>query len=121
MSPDLHSVLYKVLKYADECLKADVEPSIDEARKLAGVGNIFFTQAMAEADRKQLLTGLYFPDNIDSREPRVFANHMAITLDGEEYLKDNSSMKKVASMMGSAVAAAIDSAVNATIKASLGF
>lgn len=121
MSPDLHAVLYKVLKYADECLKSEVEPSIDEARKLAGVGNVFFTQAMAEADRKELLTGLYFPNNIDNREPRVFANHMAITLDGEEYLKDNSSMQKVASMLSSAASAAIDSAVSATIKASLGF
>ena len=46
MSPDLHSILYKVLKYADECLKADVESSIDEARKLADVGNVFFTQAI---------------------------------------------------------------------------
>lgn len=121
MSPDLHTVIYKVLKYADECLKAGVEPSIDEARKLAGVGNVFFTQVMAESDRKQLLTGLYFPDNIDNREPRVFANHMTITLDGEEYLKENSSMKKVASMMGSAVKTAIDSAVTATVNASLGF
>ena len=117
----MQTILYKVLKYSDECLKAGVEADIDEARKLAGVNNIYFTQVMSEAYRKGLITGLFFPDNIDNSTPRVFANHMAITLDGTEFLQENSAMRKVSAMIGTVATTAIDSAVSATIKTSLGF
>ena len=121
MVPDMSTVLYKILKYADSCMKSDVEPDLEEARKLAGVNNTYFTQVMIEADRKGLISGLYIPERLDTREPCVIAQHMAITLDGAQYLEENSSMRKVASMLGDAARAAIDSAVSATMKASLGF
>lgn len=120
MTPDMQTVMFKILKYSDDCLKAGVEPDLDEARKLAGVNNVFFVQIMAEADRKGFVSGLYFPKNIDTSEPRVFANHMALTFDGADYLRDNSSMQKTASLLGTAAKTAIDAAVNATVKAALG-
>lgn len=41
-SNDFDVILYKILSYAYECLKMDVQPSVAKARELSGVGETYF-------------------------------------------------------------------------------
>ncbi len=90
-TPDFSTVIYKILKYLDECQKKDIEPNFEIAKDLSKVNEGYFKSAVEEMNRKELIVyKAFYADNIP------YVESMKITLDGAEYLRENSAMKKVA-------------------------
>lgn len=121
MAQQLDVLTYKILRYANDCMSSGVEPSLEEMRTMAAGNAVMFAAAMSECRRKELLTGVYVPEYIDSGQPTVQGNHMAITLDGVEFMKENSRMKEVGGKITDLALSAISNAVQRTITASMGF
>ena len=120
MNQDLNTLIFKMLKYANDCMKAGIEPSIEEMRKFANGNDVMFMVAIMQCKDNELLSGLYIPSYIDASSATVFGRHTAITLKGHEFLEDNSSMKKVASKISQSALSVISVAVQSTIKNSMG-
>lgn len=120
MSQSLEVLIYKILQYASQCIEADTEPSIDEMRKLSKGNKTMFVSAMKECESKNLLSGLYIPDYVNTKQSSVYGSHVSITIEGREFLEENSKMKKIAASISDNALSVIETAVQATIRAASG-
>ncbi len=89
-APEFSTVIYKILKYLDECQKNDVEPNAETAQSVVKVKDNYFRNAIEEMERKELIMrDVFYADNA------VYMEHIKITLDGANYLHENNTMRKV--------------------------
>lgn len=112
---NIHTTLYKILAYASSCLNEGIEPDIEEMRKLANANERMFVTALQQAADHNFLDGVIIRNYLDSDTPHLLSRHISITLEGEEYLADNSKMKEVAAMLGNQFYPILVNAVSATI------
>lgn len=89
--PEFTTVIYKTLKYLDECQKRGCESNMEILRNLLKVNDKYFRNAIEEMKRKDLIKGeIFYADN------SLYYSNIKITIDGSIYLKENSAMQKVA-------------------------
>lgn len=112
MAPDDYSVVvYKLLSYLYACIRSDVAPDIDKAREVAKVGDAYFASVAAYLVAKGYAMGECVRD---MNGTAVSVESLAVTLEGVEYLEENSRMRKVRAFLGKAFEKALSAAVAAT-------
>lgn len=121
MTQQLDTLVYKTLRYANDCMCKGIEPSLDEIRAMSEGNEVMFSAAMEECDQKKLLNGLYISKYLDASSQIVQGNHIRITLEGITFLKENNAMKSVAEKLTPATLSVLSNAVQRTITASMGF
>ena len=88
--PEFSTVIYKILVYLDECQKRGCEPNFEVAQNLVRINDTYFRNAINEMSRKELINHeIFYADN----EP--YFESMSITIDGSNYMRENSTMQKV--------------------------
>jgi hypothetical protein len=88
--PEFSTVIYKILKYLDECQKRGCEPNFEIAQDLVKVNDKYFRNAIEEMERKELITReVFYADNMP------YFESIKITIDGSVYLRENSTMQKI--------------------------
>lgn len=108
---DYEVVVYKVLAYLYECIKAGVNPSIDKAKELAKVNDVYWNT---------VLDGLLRDGFAAASVVYAWEGHTAIYSDlritqkGAAYVKDSSKMREVARFLGKAFRSVLQVAVAAT-------
>lgn len=109
-TPDFSTVVYKILKYLDECLKNGNEPNFEVAKDLSKVNDEYFRSAIEEMARKDLIKhDVFYADD------KPYIESIKITLDGSEYLRENSAMKKVSRMIDKAFIPELNLVINISL------
>ena len=96
---DFEVVAYKVLAYLYACLKEGVSPSVDKARELTRVNEVYFDAVVSSLLADGLVTGSVLRD---MNGTVMDVDSLTLTLEGAAYLKDNSTMSKVKHVLGAA-------------------
>ena len=100
---DIHVIACKILMYLQECLKAGKRPDLMQIQYCSGLLNIpksYWLTVMQELCTKGYIAGLAC---IPTKDGIVFSDiDMHITLDGAEYLEENSGMQKAKQFLGQA-------------------
>lgn len=92
-SDDMHVVMYKILKYLYECMKKGVDPDRDMiSADVLGINERYWTVIMQELMRRGYVDGFVTKSKGDGEE--VIAKKPTVTMDGVEFILDNSMMKK---------------------------
>lgn len=97
---DLPVVIYKLLAYIYECMKKDVIPTVNQARKLCAVNETMFDSAVCEAIENGFVRGIDRTFFYTGTEIRF--DNARLTLDGSTYLLENSTMHKAKKTAGEA-------------------
>ena len=95
---DYFVVVYKVLAYLYDCLKSDKEPDENAIRSIAGVSDNYFTTIVEDMVSHDLAKGLA-PYRFEGGISGVTFGNPRITMEGVQYLQENSMMKKVAKFL----------------------
>lgn len=112
MAPDDYAVVvYKVLSYLYECIKKDVVPNVDKAREVSRVGDAYFGSVAAYLVSRGYVLGECLRD---MNGGVMSVESLSITLEGVEYLEENSRMRKARAFLGKAFEGALSAAVAAT-------
>ena len=97
---DLPVVLYKLLAYIYECMKNDVIPTVEQAKKLCAANETMFDAAVCEAIEGGYVRGIdrefYYTG------PEINFDNARLTLDGSTFLLENSTMSKAKELAGEA-------------------
>lgn len=92
---DMHVLIYKMLAYLYDCLKkgTDPDPAVFEYGGLVfgAVPNSYRCAIIKQMMERGYVTGFTFPSGADNA---VIAVDPEITLDGVEYMFENSMMKR---------------------------
>lgn len=114
MAPDDFSVIaYKVLSYAYECVREGVEPSWEKAEELAKCNPLYFrTVVQSLVDSGYLADTKPFTDM--SGECLGWSEPLRVTLEGVDFIENNSAMGKVKRFLGKAWEGVLSIAINAT-------
>ncbi|MCI8469354.1 MAG: hypothetical protein HFJ75_07725 [Eggerthellaceae bacterium] len=115
-SDDLPVIVYKILAYLYECMKHELPPSVSQAKELCEANDTMFAAAAKAATEKGYASGIECKRYITGGSEVVFKG-ASVTLDGVEYLQENSTMRKAASVAGSAFRVALDVAMQALMRA----
>lgn len=116
-SDDLPVIVYKLLAYIYECMKREAVPTEAQARELTQANDTMLYAAVEAALSKGLLSGVEIKRYFDGGARLVFSDAM-LTLDGAEYLLENSTMQKAANVAGAVWTATMEAAVQAVAKVS---
>lgn len=99
---DMEVIMYKVLNYLYKCMKADVIPNKEDLIRDCDLVNIpenYWTQVVIELCDRGFVKGIH--TRATKSGPLIFVNpDVRITFDGVEFLKENSTMKKVKDFLG---------------------
>ena len=107
--PEFSTVVYKILKYLDECQKNGIEPNIEVAQTTSKANDTYFRNALQEMERKELIRhDIFYADDIP------YIEHIKITLDGAEYLRENNTMRKVSRFIDKAFLPELNLIIKAT-------
>ena len=110
-SNDFEVIAYKILAYLDSCLKSDIEPNIYKAQELTKCSEKYFYVVIASLLENGYVKGTCFKDAFGKT---MSVESLNITLDGAIYLKENSTMQKVAKLLGKAFVPTLKATVTAT-------
>ena len=98
---DMHVVMYKMLAYIYDCMKRGIEPQESRMRPGGDVaGEIpysYWFEIVSQMVDRELLRGVvvWAPDC----EPTVEFRNPAVTLEGVEFMQENSMMRKALSFL----------------------
>lgn len=98
---DMHVVMYRILAYLYDCMKKGTEPQksrIMPGGDVAGpVPYSYWAEIMAQMAERGLLRGVsvWSPDC----ERQVVLNRPAVTLEGVEFMQENSMMRRALSFL----------------------
>lgn len=112
MAPDDYSVVvYKVLSYLYECIRGGVAPNVEKAREVAKVEEVYFDSVVGYLVSKGYAAGGCIRD---MNGTVISISSLSVTLDGVEFLEENSKMRKVREFLGKAFEKVLAAAVAAT-------
>lgn len=115
MAPDDFSVIsYKILDYSYECLKKGVEPSWAKAQELAKCNDVYF-EAVVRSLMDSGLIAESRPFKDMNGDVVGWSDGLRVTLQGTEFLNENSAMGKARRFLGAAWKAVLAGAVGATM------
>lgn len=96
---DLELVAFKILEYVYACMKQGVRPSNDQALNASGVKKAYFLNVIRALIDEDLIAGVEVRDYYDGTSE--LSGTMRVTLKGAGYIRDNSTMGKIRTMLGS--------------------
>ena len=96
-APSFDVAMFKVLRYAYDCMKADAHPDIDKARELSGVGGVYFTEIIQSCVDAGYLRRVEVREYRGGQDPMVLASPTwGITREGAHFVDEDKFMKKAA-------------------------
>jgi hypothetical protein len=112
---DYHVVVYKILAYLYECLKADVVPKLEKVAELVSIEPGYLNNIYAMMLESDYLTGIHLSEYKSRKQSeQVWIGAVRITEKGIEYLMTNSLMAKAKDFLGDTFLAVIQTAIAAT-------
>lgn len=114
-SNDLPVIVYKILAYIYESMKAGVEPTAQEARRLCACNDMMFESAIAEIAEAGYARGIRAEFYYSG--PEVSFERARLTLDGSDYLLNNSTMAKAKAAAGGLFQSVLSQTVQAAFTA----
>lgn len=93
---DMHIIIYKLLAYLYDCMKkgkpADLAMLESDGAVFGGVPERYRCSIIAQVVERGYVTGmkLFYSDN----EPSIVVSNPSITLDGVEYMFENTMMQR---------------------------
>lgn len=113
---DYDVIVYKVLKYIYQCLKAGVYPSLDKAQEITRCNDVYWLQVIQSMVNDGYLQGVKIPDYLgNDAKPIANPRSLGLTQKGAQYLDNNSTMAEVKTFLGKAFDKIIDIAIKATM------
>lgn len=90
---DMHVIMYKILSYLYECMKGGEEPNRANVENLAlGINYSYWCSIVQQLVERGYVKG-FIVSHADN-EVRVTVANPTVTMDGVEFLMDNSLMAK---------------------------
>lgn len=114
---DMEVIMYKILKYLYECMKADVLPRMEDINCTCQMFRIplrYWGMIMDELFSRGLIKGFR---RITTKGTVIIQmiDNPGITYEGRQFLVENSGMKRAAEFTGNAFAVLLDGIVAALI------
>lgn len=90
---DMHVVMYRILSYLYKCLKEGVKPDVEEYSHAAlEINKKYWNTIMFELVHRRLIKGV--TATTTSKGERIILDNPRITMEGVEFLMENSMMRK---------------------------
>jgi len=95
---DIHVLMYKVLVYLYGCMKRGIRPDEEKIScggdLFQGIPHAYWIQVMRELVDKDLVRGIavFYSDDA----PSVIIHDPSVTLEGVEFMQENTMMRKAA-------------------------
>lgn len=110
LKDDFSVVAYKILKYCNECLKSGVEPQVDTAKEISKVNDTYFRAVVDDlADKGLIKRSILYADN------KPYFESIRLTMEGAEYLNENSKMRKIDEYLGSSFVSLLKKTIEVTL------
>lgn len=95
---DMHVVMCKIIAYLYSCMKNGTDPDLKQIRHdgALGINYRYWAHIMRTLDDRGYITGITVYDALESDGVIVNLNNPMATLEGVEYMKENSAMRKAA-------------------------
>ena len=111
---DVNVVVYKILKYLYECKKAGKQPQHEDVMFNAALLRIpesYWMDILLELNRKGLIRGI---NSIITKDGTIvtLTDEFGITIDGMQYVDDNSMMEKASEYLGVTFVALLNHLIN---------
>jgi hypothetical protein len=112
---DYDVIVYKVLKYIYQCLKAGVYPSLDKAQELTRCNDVYWLHVIQSMLNDGYIQGVKIPEYLgNDAKPIAEPKALGLSQKGAQYLTNNSKMAEVKSFLGKAFEGVIEVAIKAT-------
>lgn len=115
---DLPVIVYKILAYIYECMKAEAQANVSEARRLCACNNVMFGTAVEEIVANGYAKGIEIEHYYDG--PEVSFSDARLTLSGSDFLLNNSTMHKAKEVAGTVFQVALSQVTQAATKVATG-
>ena len=111
---DMHVLIYKILKYLYECLKKGIHVDLAEFIRDCNLENVseqYWQSVIEELDQHGYIKGVIIKST-KTQKIVLLKDNFGITLEGVEYLQENSMMSKVKDFLGSSYEIALEATIN---------
>lgn len=111
---DMHVLIYKILNYLYECLKNGIHVDLTEFIRDCNLQNVseqYWQSVIEELDKHGYIKGVIIKST-KTQKIVLFKDSFGITLEGVEYLQENSMMSKVKDFLGSSYEIALEATIN---------
>lgn len=114
---DIDVVLYKILRYISECMKAGVSVDYEQLQSQSSYLNIpesYLRQVLHMAVSNGLIEGL---KRIVTKDFVGYVQYgeIVLTLAGNDFMRDNNGMHKAAELLGATYEAVLSGIIQSTI------
>ena len=93
---DINVIMYKILRYLYECMKAGVKPVLED---------------MVNKSILLDIPGLYWETVVHGLHEKGFIDRAGITIDGMRFMDSDSGMKEVDEFLGGTFASVLDNSI----------
>ena len=114
---DIEVVMYKILKYLYECMKAGKKPRLEDICydcQMFSISERYWYQIMRELIDNGYIKGFNIYATKDGDIIHM-SDNAGITLKGREYLRDNSGMNEAKNIAGKAFEIVLESIIKALL------
>lgn len=111
---DMHVLIYKILNYLYECLKKGIHVDLAEFIRDCNLENVseqYWKSVIEELDQHGYIKEVIIRDT-KTQKIIMLKDDFGITLEGVEYLQENSMMSKVKDFLGSSYEIALETTIN---------
>lgn len=111
---DMHVLIYKILNYLYECLKKGIHIDLAEFIRDCNLENVseqYWQSVIEELDQHGYIKGVIIRDT-KTQKVIMLKDDFGITLEGVEYLQENSMMSKVKDFLGNSYEIALEATIN---------
>lgn len=111
---DMHVLIYKILNYLYECLKNGIRVDLAEFIRDCNLENVskqYWQSVIEELDQHGYIKGVIIRGT-KTQKVVSFKDNFGITLEGVEYLQENSMMSKVKDFLGNSYEIALEATIN---------
>lgn len=110
----MHVLIYKILNYLYECLKKGIHVDLAEFIRDCNLENVseqYWQSVIEELDQHGYIKGAIIKST-KTQKIVLLKDNFGITLEGVEYLQENSMMSKVKDFLGSSYEIALEATIN---------
>ncbi len=110
----MHVLIYKILNYLYECLKKGIHVDLAEFIRDCNLENVseqYWQSVIEELDQHGYIKGVIIKST-KTQKIVLLKDNFGITLEGVEYLQENSMMSKVKDLLGSSYEIALEATIN---------
>ena len=111
---DMHVLIYKILNYLYECLKKGIHVDLAEFIRDCNLENVseqYWQSVIEELDQHGYIKEVIIKST-KTQKIVLLKDNFGITLEGVEYLQENSMMSKVKDFLGSSYELALEAKIN---------